>query len=95
MTPGRVRWNTGGNAEPLPHLIPGGRGTHSMKRVQASWIVTGERQTTNRGMRFFAQPKVYFNDGTKRELLVHNGESPEEAKSLAQAELEQYILQHA
>jgi hypothetical protein len=66
-----------------------------MKKVLDSWIVTGERETKNLGMRFFAQPKVYFSDGTKRELQIHNGESKEEAEQFAKAELSQFVLQNA
>jgi hypothetical protein len=67
-----------------------------MKKIRDSWVVTTERKSYSReGLRFAAQAKIYYDDGTSSSLHEHSGETKSAAEKKAQAELDQYISQHA
>jgi hypothetical protein len=67
-----------------------------MIRAKHGWVLINERPNPSRSsLRFAAQPKIYFEDGSARTLHEHSGETRQEAEQKAQAELDAYIGQHS
>lgn len=65
-----------------------------MKRIKVGWVLINERNDAPREtLRFAAQPKVYFEDGSTRLLHEHSGATRMEAELKAQAELDAYTSQ--
>jgi len=67
-----------------------------MNTIKVGWVLIHERNDAVReNLRFAAQPKVYFQDGSTRLLHEHSGATRHEAELKAQAELDAYTSQHS
>ena len=71
----------------------GANGNSMMKTAKDGWILVTERPEAR--LRFAAQPKIYFDDGTSQLLHVHGGETKQEAELKANEELQKFLTQHA